>query len=236
MSLAMLKDRQKSILNAVVEDYIETAKPVASADLLKKFRFGVSPATVRNDMLALGDLGYLEQPHTSAGRIPTDKGYRFFVDNLAVVFPLTTVEKKLISSAFAVGRCEEFAKELSRAVSRISGAFTGVGLLDEEIFCETGLSELMDEPELMDFHNHLPLGRLIDSLEEEVRALLDRKEIEDAEFFIGEESPFKNAGAYSMVVAQWQHPRGFDGFLAMISPKRTNYSKQKTIINIIKNF
>src|SRR3989338_426955 len=103
----MLKDRQKSILNAVIEDYIETAKPVASADLVKKFRFGVSPATVRNEMLTLGDLGYLEQPHTSAGRVPTDKGYRFFVDNLSAIFPLTGTEEKLIHGAFLLKREEE---------------------------------------------------------------------------------------------------------------------------------
>ena len=79
----MLKERQKSILNAAIREYIHTARPVASRDLVRKFQLGVSPATVRNEMLSLNELGYLEQPHTSAGRIPTDQGYRFFVDNLA---------------------------------------------------------------------------------------------------------------------------------------------------------
>jgi len=232
----MLKDRQKSILNAVIEDYIETAKPVASADLVKKFRFGVSPATVRNEMLTLGDLGYLEQPHTSAGRIPTDKGYRFFVDNLSAFLPLTGTEEKLIYGAFLLKREEEFVKELSRVVSQISGTFAAAGLMDEEIFYETGLSELMEEPEFLDIQNRLPLGRLIDSLEKEIRGLFEEDEVSEERFLIGEENPFKGAAAYTVTVAEWKHPRGFDGFLTMVSPKRTNYSKQKTLINIIKNF
>ena len=76
----MLEERQKSILEAVIQEHIRTARPVASRELLEKFQFGISPATVRSDMLKLDDMGYLRQPHTSAGRIPTDKGYRFFLD------------------------------------------------------------------------------------------------------------------------------------------------------------
>src|ERR1700760_980331 len=79
----MLDDRKAAILRAVVEEYIETAQPVGSASVSRVPGMAVSPATVRNEMGALEREGYLAQPHTSAGRIPTDKGYRFFVDSIA---------------------------------------------------------------------------------------------------------------------------------------------------------
>lgn len=80
-----LDERKKNILKAVVDDYIETAEPVGSKALVSKYRFNVSPATIRNEMAELESLGYLEQPHTSAGRVPSDKGYRAYVDDLMEV-------------------------------------------------------------------------------------------------------------------------------------------------------
>ncbi|MGI6148260.1 MAG: heat-inducible transcription repressor HrcA [Firmicutes bacterium] len=78
----MLDDRKSQVLRAVIEDYIETAEPVGSRTIARKHRLGVSPATIRNEMADLEETGYLEQPHVSAGRIPSDKGYRFYVDTL----------------------------------------------------------------------------------------------------------------------------------------------------------
>lgn len=78
----MLDDRKSRVLRAVIEDYIETAEPVGSRTIARKHRLGVSPATIRNEMADLEETGYLEQPHVSAGRIPSDKGYRFYVDAL----------------------------------------------------------------------------------------------------------------------------------------------------------
>lgn len=75
-------ERKKQILHAVIKDYVATAEPVGSRTLVKKYNLGVSPATIRNEMSDLEDLGYIKQPHASAGRVPSDKGYRFYVDNL----------------------------------------------------------------------------------------------------------------------------------------------------------
>ena len=79
----MLDDRKLAVLRAIVEDYVATEEPVGSKALVERHALGVSPATIRNDMAALEDEGYIAQPHTSAGRIPTDKGYRLFVDRLS---------------------------------------------------------------------------------------------------------------------------------------------------------
>ena len=94
----MLDDRKLEVLRAIVEDFVRTNEPVGSRHIVERHHLGVSPATVRNDMSALEDEGYIAQPHTSAGRVPTDKGYRLFVDRLSQVKPLSSPERRAIES------------------------------------------------------------------------------------------------------------------------------------------
>jgi heat-inducible transcriptional repressor len=91
-----MDDRKLQVLRAIVADYVSTQEPVGSKALVDRHDLGVSPATVRNDMAALEEEGYITQPHTSAGRIPTDKGYRLFVDRLGNVKPLSVAEQRAI--------------------------------------------------------------------------------------------------------------------------------------------
>ena len=94
----MSEERKLNVLRAIVEDYVATQEPVGSKALVDRHRLGVSPATVRNDMAVLEEEGFITQPHTSAGRIPTDKGYRLFVDKLSTVKPLSAAEKRAITT------------------------------------------------------------------------------------------------------------------------------------------
>ncbi|MDX6211380.1 MAG: heat-inducible transcriptional repressor, partial [Frankiales bacterium] len=94
----MLDDRKLEVLRAIVEDYVSTQEPVGSKALVERHNLGVSPATIRNDMAALEEEGYIAQPHTSAGRVPTDKGYRLFVDRLSTVKPLSSPERRAIQT------------------------------------------------------------------------------------------------------------------------------------------
>ena len=94
----MLDDRKLAVLRAIVEDYVSTQEPVGSKSLVERHMLGVSSATVRNDMAVLEEEGFITQPHTSAGRIPTDKGYRLFVDRLSAVRPLSSAERRAIST------------------------------------------------------------------------------------------------------------------------------------------
>ena len=94
----MVEDRKLAVLRAIVEDYVATEEPVGSRALVERHGLGVSPATVRNDMAALEDEGFIHQPHTSAGRVPTDKGYRLFVDRLSGVKPMSAAEKRAIAT------------------------------------------------------------------------------------------------------------------------------------------
>lgn len=94
----MVEDRRLAVLRAIVEDYVATHEPVGSRSLVERHALGVSPATIRNDMAALEDEGLIAQPHTSAGRVPTDQGYRVFVDRLSQVKPLSGAERRAIGS------------------------------------------------------------------------------------------------------------------------------------------
>ena len=97
----MLDDRKLAVLRAIVQDYVSTMEPVGSKTLVDRHHLDVSPATIRNDMAVLEEQGYIAQPHTSAGRIPTDKGYRLFVDRLSGVRPLSSAERRAIETFLA---------------------------------------------------------------------------------------------------------------------------------------
>lgn len=96
VEVGVLEERRLAVLRAIVEDYVSTHEPVGSKALVERHNLGVSPATIRNDMAALEDEGYIAQPHTSAGRVPTDLGYRLFVDRLSGVKPLSPAERRAI--------------------------------------------------------------------------------------------------------------------------------------------
>ena len=118
----MLDERKAAILRAVVEGYIETAQPVGSSRVARQAGVPVSPATVRNDMAVLEREGYLAQPHTSAGRVPTDKGYRFFVDQLTEPGPLDPARRQLVRDFFrkAHGELEQLLHDTSRLLATLT--------------------------------------------------------------------------------------------------------------------
>ncbi|HHY92210.1 MAG TPA: heat-inducible transcription repressor HrcA [Firmicutes bacterium] len=118
----MLSERKRQVLKAVVREYIATAEPVGSRTLVRRHSLGVSTATIRNEMADLEEMGYLEQPHTSAGRVPSDKGYRFYVDHLMQADPLTAEEEELLRQVPALGTTEAtvLLSQASRLLSRMS--------------------------------------------------------------------------------------------------------------------
>jgi heat-inducible transcriptional repressor len=121
----VLDDRKLAVLRAIIEDYVSTTEPVGSKSLVDRHNLDVSPATIRNDMAVLEEQGYITQPHTSAGRIPTDKGYRLFVDRLSTVKPLSVAERRAIETFLAgaydlddvVARTVRLLAQLTRQVA-----------------------------------------------------------------------------------------------------------------------
>lgn len=118
----VLDERTQNILVAIVQSFIQTADPVGSRTISKRFAFGLSPATIRNVMADLEELGFLEQPHTSAGRVPTDKGYRRYIDHLEEFQPLSLEETDLISQRYLSyrGEADEVIAATSRLLSEVS--------------------------------------------------------------------------------------------------------------------
>lgn len=233
--IVMLKDRQKSVLGATVREHIRTAKPISSRELVRHFRLKISPATVRNEMQELDDAGYLRQPHTSSGRIPTDQGYRFFVDHLTHEQALSNTERELMKDLLRMDQELEFMRELSRTVSRMCGTYTVAGTSENDIMYKSGFSELLEEPEFHDSEQVRTFSRFIDFLDEKMHEFVDFDTGEE-QIFIGEENPLEEARAYATISIKWRHPRGFHGFLTLIGPKRMDYRKSVALINYLKSF
>ena len=226
----MLQERQKSILEAVIQDYIRTARPVASRELARETCWGLSPATIRSELVRLDELGYLEQPHISSGRIPTDKGYRFFVDHLLAEADLDSAEIELLRRAFAIPDPEEFIRGFTKTIAHIAGAFAAAGMEDEDLFYESGFAEILGKPEFSEPKEAQAFGHLADFLDEELGRVLPYLDEAEEQIWIGTENPWKEARQYTMILSSWKHPAGFNGFVSIIGPRRTNYPKHKAII------
>jgi heat-inducible transcriptional repressor len=123
MDDAQREERNRLVLSAVIAEYIKTGMPVGSRAISKRYGMSVSPATIRNVMADLEDLGYLHQPHTSAGRVPTDLGLRVYVDSILTIQQLTQMERERIRRAYrgGFGRVESLLRETSRVLSSFSG-------------------------------------------------------------------------------------------------------------------
>ncbi|TCO80056.1 heat-inducible transcriptional repressor HrcA [Marinisporobacter balticus] len=117
-----LGERKLKILQAIIKDFIDTAEPVGSRTLRKKYDLGISAATIRNEMADLEEMGYLQQPHTSAGRVPSDKGYRLYVDSLMIIDKLAQRQKEAIRKSIlqSVGEVEQVITNTSKILSQMT--------------------------------------------------------------------------------------------------------------------
>lgn len=152
-----MDDRKLEVLRAIVTDYVSTREPVGSRALVERHRLDVSPATIRNDMAVLEDEGYLIQPHTSAGRVPTDKGYRLFVDRLATVKPLSVAERRAIQT-FLAGAID-IDDIVHRTVRLLAQLTHQVAIVQYP----TARSTTIHHVELVSLHRDRVLAILIDS-------------------------------------------------------------------------
>jgi len=125
----ILDERKIKILSAIINDYIAMAEPVGSRTIARRYKIGISPATIRNEMADLEELGYLFQPHTSAGRVPSNKGYRFYVDFLMPQKPLARDEKNLIKQVFKkrISEIEDLIEEAAKVIAKLT-SYTAIFL------------------------------------------------------------------------------------------------------------
>lgn len=229
----MLKERQKSILEAVIREYIRTARPVASQEIVGRYHVPVSPATVRNDMVELDEMGYLEQPHTSAGRIPTDQGYRFFVDEIGDPHRIFSREQAVLNALFAEDE-EDFFSTVAKTVAHLSRGFTMVGSYEHAAFYKAGFSDVLTEPEFNDVSFAREFGELVDSIDESLARLLSDADFDEPRAFIGRENPIQDAQSYGMIISSVQSPHSGKTVVAILGPKRMDYHKNISVVNYLR--
>ncbi len=227
-----MDNRKKKILKAVVKEYQRTGEPVSSHCLMKRWHFDFSPATVRAEMLALDEQGFLEQPHTSAGRLPTDKAWRFFIEEM-VEEEIAQSEKELVWQRMAKLH-EESLREMTQLLADcsknlgLSGMFGPAERGKQNYdWHSAGFKWLADEPELQDdgFKNIL---KYFDSLEEDFHRTF-RDLDEEIEVFVGQENPIKYLRGYSLMITGFDKEEG-QGLMGILGPKRMNYQKNKFVL------
>lgn len=226
----MITDRQKTILEALIREYVETAEPVASEELVRKRQIPFSPATVRSEFSALSKAGYVSQPHTSAGRVPTDKGYRFFINHLTGENRVENREVLAIRDLARLDDPAEFMKQASRLLAHLTRNFVMAGFPDEDVFYKSGISEVMREPEFSDTALMHEFSALIDEIEEEVAHFFDPAEFAEPRTFIGAENPIRGARRYGMIISSYDTPFHKESLIALVGPKRMDYKHNLALL------
>jgi len=226
-----MNTRQIQVLAAIVEEYTKTAIPVGSQLLSERYGFDVSSATLRNDMLALEKAGYLYQPHTSAGRIPTDEGFRFYVEEVMPDEALSVAEQKRLQKELLSLRAKHvrLGRSTAKLLSTLSGNLAVAGLADRDGLYDFGMKGLLENPEFRDLDELCRLVETLDSLDEKFDVIL--RDLGDGEtrIFIGKENPIAEISNCSMMVAPYENEEG-RGILAIIGPKRMRYAKNKSLL------
>ncbi|MDQ1283964.1 MAG: Heat-inducible transcription repressor HrcA [Patescibacteria group bacterium] len=229
-----MESRHKKILSAVIEEYTNTAVPVGSKVLAEKYGLKISPATVRNDMNELEKAGYLHQPHTSAGRIPTDKGYRFFVEKIMPDQKLSLSDQKKLQTELLKLKAQntKLSRTTAKLLSSISGGLAISGANKD--YYDFGISELLENPEFREIDEFCKVAEILDYIDENVETILGKVRDGETKIFIGKENPIKEIPNCSMVVSPYRTKEGERGLLAIIGPKRMKYARNKSLLDYVK--
>ncbi|OGI16276.1 MAG: hypothetical protein A2878_00550 [Candidatus Moranbacteria bacterium RIFCSPHIGHO2_01_FULL_54_31] len=230
-----MNNRQKQVLSTIVKLYTETALPVGSQALLKYSDFGVSAATLRSDMVTLEEEGYLYQPHVSAGRIPTDAGYRIYVQEMMGEETLSRRDQEHLQKELLMLRAKHtrLGRTTAKLLSALSGNLVVSGLIDKDEFYDFGMKELIEQPEFQEIDELCRLVETLDSLDEKLEGVMLQLKDGETRIFIGKENPISGIDNCSMIVAPYQTSEG-RGVLAIIGPKRMEYAKNKSLIEYMR--
>jgi len=231
-----MNTRQEKILGSIIEEYTLNAVPVGSKVLVGKYKIDASSATIRNEMAELEKEGYLYQPHISAGRIPTDKGYRYFVEELMKNKELTRREQNKMQEELLKLKAKNtrMAKTTAKLLSGLSGNLAVSGNLDNNEFVDFGMKELFEEPEFQELDEVCRLAETLDYVDEMFDKIIGEIENGETKIFIGEENPVKKFSNCSMIVSPYKLKSGEKGILALIGPKRMKYARNKSLLEYVR--
>ncbi len=223
-----MTSRQQQILCAIVEQYAEVASPVGSSLLAKVF--DVSSATIRTEMVELEKLGLIKQPHTSAGRIPTDKGYRFYVNYLNETKPEYNKERhseRALSARVRGGGMPD--QTIRNAVDTLVELTSNLGMatIDNQLYM-SGLSNLFGQPEFMQSSQVRQVAQLLDNLEPWLHEASPNKPLN---VFIGRENPIgRNAGC-SLIISRFRSPYSDHSYIGILGPTRQSYREVMSLVS-----
>ena len=233
-----MSSRRLEILRAIVDEYVATQEPVGSKSIADHHGLGISPATIRNEMAILEEEGLITQPHTSAGRIPTDRGYRVFVDKLATVKPLSTAERRAIET-FLEGSndLEELLKRSAKLLADITKqvAVVTYPILGEsrEKLAISGTAHLARSGEDLGF----TLSPILEALEEQVVLLRLLNEVHPTVHVrIGSEQTETNLQTTSLVTVGYGGDAAQIGALGVLGPTRMDYAGSMAAVDAVARY
>lgn len=233
----MITNRQNDILNEIIQEYINSAEPVSSQLLEKKCELGICPATIRIEMKKLTDEGFLFQPYTSSGRIPTDKGYRFFVNNIlsrqnskqelngAKLEELFKIEEILWKKE---GNILRLASRLTKFLAEESSNLAILNLPENDFIFREGWEAILKEPEFEERDFVSEFTGFLKNLEESVEALKINSGIK---IYIGKENPFPKSEEFSIISSKCYFPDEEEGTISLLGPKRMDYDRNIGLMN-----
>jgi len=231
-----LTDRQKALLKAIIEEYIESAEPISSEVIERKYNLGVSPATIRIEMVRLTEMGYLRQPHTSAGRVPTSMGFRLFVGELMKErqLPVTaevSIKEQLMQSRF---QHEALLKEAVKALAKQCGML-GMAIDDEGQIYYAGAANILDWPEFYD----IDVTRFVLGLFDEfprLQEIIGRAVGPDpVHILFGEDMEFEYLRSTSFVFTKYNQQPEKTGVVGVIGPARMNFAYVLPYVKYIRD-
>jgi len=218
----MLSERQAQIIKGLVRQYIKTAEPVSSKFLSEKYDFGLCPSAIRIEFQFLIKEGFLEQPHTSAGRVPTDKAYRFFVDSLKEKRE-EKIEEELEDILKGMQDKFRMASEITKFMADNSSSFVNLHFLKEGVDLKEGLDEIFkakDESFVSSFVNFM------ENFEKNIEKLRNSKTM----VYIGEENLIPKSKNITLICSECKLPNQ-KAFITILGPKRMDYEKNIKLIN-----
>ncbi|HRJ06058.1 MAG TPA: transcriptional regulator [Candidatus Saccharibacteria bacterium] len=223
-----MTDRQIAILSAIIEQYAEIAAPVGSVTLAKLFN--VSSATIRSEMAKLEELGFITQPHTSAGRIPTDQGYRFYVNLLTQKDDEPGLPDR---SARAIeARVSTHGTRADRAIRSAVDSLVdltqnlGLATIGDELYL-SGMGNLFSQPEFMSGIHAQNVARLLDNLEPWLREAAPN---EPLNVFIGSENPIGKASGATLIISKFRSPYSDNSYIGVLGPTRQSYARVMRLV------
>ncbi|MBX4190278.1 DeoR family transcriptional regulator [Candidatus Parcubacteria bacterium] len=240
----MLSNRQNSLLNFVIREYIRTAKPVGSSLVCKKTKLKVSPATIRNDMNELEEQGLLIQLHTSGGRVPTDRAYRHYVNSIIQKLDLEPEpkDKKKIKQVLAdmPPDPQEINKALAQLLSNLSENLVITGISQDKDFFKKGFVSLLENPEFREISKITQLASFFEEFEQmfkfiehEFFHILGNPQGPPIQIMIGQESPFNTIQHETIMCAKYSLPGNCVGSLTLVGPTRMDYEKNIGLIKYV---